>query len=101
VTIVRTRAFPWATVGNTIAGQNTPSSNSRRANSCVRSASPVITGVIGVSESPVSNPNAWRPCLNRPVFAHRRSSLSGSSRMMSSASRQAATTDGGALVENR
>ena len=64
VTIVRTRAVPLPTVGNTIAGQNTPSSNSRRANACVRSSSPVITGVIGVSLAPVSNPSSCSPALN-------------------------------------
>ena len=63
VTIVRTRARPLPTVGNTIAGQNTPDSNSRTANACVRASSPVITGVIGVSLAPVSNPSACRPAL--------------------------------------
>jgi hypothetical protein len=77
VTIVRTRADPFATVGNTIAGQNTPSSNNRRANVCVRSSSPVITGVIGVSLAPVSNPSSWSPALRYRVFDHRRSCRSG------------------------
>ena len=93
--------LPLATVGNTIAGANTPSSNSRRANACVRSSSPVITGVIGVSLAPVSNPSSCSPALNDAVFDHSRSSRSGSSPMTSSASMHAATAAGGALVENR
>ena len=98
---MRTRASPLPTVGNTIAGQNTPSSKRRRANVCVTSSSPVITGVIGVSLAPVSKPSAFRPSLSEAVFAHSRASRSGSSSMIASASMQAATTAGGALVENR
>ena len=68
MTIVRTRARPFATVGNTIAGVNTPSSNSRRAKVWVASSSPVMTGVIGVSLAPVSNPRPCSPALNERVL---------------------------------
>ena len=50
---------------------------------------------------PVSNPSSCSPALNDRVFDHKRSSRSGSSSMMSSASMHAATAAGGALVENR
>ena len=65
------------------------------------SGSPIITGVIGVSERPVSKPSRASSALKRRVFAHSRSSSSGSSCMTRIASRQAATTAGGWVVEKR
>ena len=88
-------------MGNTIAGQNTPSSNRRSAKRCVTSASPVMTGVIGVCDVPVSNPSSARPSFNVAVFAHSRSSRSGSSRMTSERRDAGGVTAGGADVENR
>ena len=101
VTIVRIRARSSATVGNTTDVPNTPSSNSRFENRIVSSESPRITGVIGVSLVPMLNPRRASSALNRRVLAHRRSWSSGSSCMIRIASRQAAATAGGWLVENR
>ena len=60
-----------------------------------------MTGVMGVSDAPVSNPSACSPSLNDAVLDHSRSRRSGSSRITSSAAMHAATTAGGAEVENR
>ena len=65
------------------------------------SGSPIITGVIGVSDTPVSKPRRVSSVLNERVLAHRRSSSSGSSCMTLIASRHDATTDGGWDVEKR
>ncbi len=65
------------------------------------SLSPSITGVMGVSLRPMSNPRRVISALKRRVLAHRRSMSSGSSTMIRIASRQAAATAGGWLVENR
>src|ERR1022692_1931617 len=56
VTIVRTRALPFATVGNPMPVASTPSAKSSRESSCATLASPTITGVMGVSLIPVLNP---------------------------------------------
>ncbi len=65
------------------------------------SESPIITGVIGVSERPVSKPSRVSSALKRRVLAHSRSRSSGSSYITRIASRQAAATAGGCEVENR
>ena len=57
--------------------------------------------MIGVSLCPMSNPSRPSSALNRRVFAHSRSWSSGSSCMIRIASRHAAATAGGWLVENR
>src|SRR6266540_6963049 len=78
-----------------------PSSNSRLLKRVVVSESPRMTGVIGVSEAPVSKPRRESSALNRRVFDHSRSSSSGSSSKTRIASRQAAATAGGWEVEKR
>src|ERR1017187_4863610 len=62
-TIVRTRAFPLATVGKPMPVASTPSLKSSRDSWCASAASPTITGVIGVSLIPVWNPADFRPAL--------------------------------------
>ncbi len=57
VTIVRRRDLSMATVGNTTGWANTPSSMSRSLKRPAVSGSPIMTGVIGVSETPVSKPS--------------------------------------------
>ncbi len=63
-TIVRMRARSRATVGKTTDVAKTPSSNRRPENRIVAPESPRMTGVIGVSETPVSNPRSASPALN-------------------------------------
>ena len=65
VTIVRSRALSSATVGKTTGWAKTPSSKSRSLNRPAVSGSPIITGVIGVSERPVSKPSRVSSALNR------------------------------------
>ena len=60
-----------------------------------------MTGVIGLSLSPVLNPSACSPSLKNRVLSHSRSMSCGSSISTSSAARQVAATDGGCDVENR
>eukprot|EP00966_Prymnesium_polylepis_P306685 7086884-Prymnesium_polylepis.1 len=60
-TITRTRALPLATIGKTIGEAKTPSSNNRVLNALAFSSSPIITGMIGVSEWPMSNPSSVKP----------------------------------------
>ena len=60
-----------------------------------------MTGVIGVSEAPVSKPSRARPALKKRVFSHSRSISSGSDSSTSIAARQAAATAGGCEVEKR
>ena len=57
VTIVRSRDLSIATVGKTTGWAKTPSSMSRSLKRPAVSGSPIITGVIGVSEWPVSKPS--------------------------------------------
>ena len=66
VTIVRIRALSIATVGNTTGWAKTPSSNRRWLNRPAVSGSPIITGVIGVSERPVSKPEPGELGLEAP-----------------------------------
>src|SRR5579862_574942 len=101
VTIVRRRAWSRATVGYTTEVAKMPSSNSRPERRIAASESPTMTGVIGVSERPVSNPRRASSALNRFVLAHSRSMSHGSSSMTRIASRHAAATAGGWEVENR
>ena len=88
-------------MGNTTDVPNTPSSNRRFEKRIVVSLSPRITGVMGVSLRPMSNPRRASSALNRRVLTHRRSISSGSSTMIRIASRHAAATAGGWLVEKR
>jgi hypothetical protein len=62
---------------------------------------PAMTGVIGVSDEPMSNPRRASPALKKRVFCHSRSISSGSVSSTSIAARQAAATAGGAEVEKR
>src|SRR4029079_1950657 len=101
VTIVRIRALSIATVGKTTGWAKTPSSNSRWLDRPDGSGSPIMTGVIGVSDLPVSKPSRASSALNRRVFAHSRSWSSGSSCITRIASRHAAATAGGWDVEKR
>ena len=91
---------PRGTVGYTIAGAKTPSSHRPFESSCAV-ASSHVTGVIGVWLSPVSNPNMCSSSLNDARVRPQPIEPVGSSPRMSSAVVQAATTAGGALVENR
>ena len=54
-----------ATVGKTTGWAKTPSSRSRSLNRPAVSESPIITGVIGVSERPVSKPSRVSSALKR------------------------------------
>src|SRR5206468_6178585 len=96
-----TRDRPFATVGYTMAGVNTPSSHRSPESFTALASSPATTGVIGVSLAPVSKPRSCSPFLKKVVFDHSRSIRSGSSRITSRAAMQAAATGGGALVEKR
>ena len=62
-------AVPRGTVGKTIAVANTPASNSFALNSFAAAASPMITGVIGVSLCAVSNPAAFSSRFSRSPLA--------------------------------
>ena len=66
VTIVRTRALSRATVGNAMPCAKTPSSNSRSDSFIASAPSPAITGVIGLSLSPVLKPSGCEPGLEEP-----------------------------------
>ena len=66
VTIVRTRALSRATVGKAMPCANTPSSNSRSDSFIASAPSPTITGVIGLSLSPVLKPSAFEAGLEEP-----------------------------------
>src|SRR5436190_14666067 len=101
VTIVRIRALSIATVGKTTGWAKTPSSNRRWLNRPAVSGSPIMTGVIGVSDRPVSKPSRASSALKRFVFDQSRSSSSGSSCITLIAAMQAAATAGGCDVENR
>src|SRR5687767_10878639 len=101
VTIVRTRAFPRATVGKPMPWAKTPSSNSRSENFIASAASPTITGVIGLSLTPVSKPSACRPDLKKRALSHSWRIHCGSLSRTSSAARHVAATDGGCDVEKR
>ena len=61
----------------------------------------IMTGVMGVSLMPVSNPRPSRPDLKNRVLVHSRSMRSGSFSSTSMAARHAAATAGGWDVENR
>ena len=80
---------------------NTPDSKSRSENAMARAPSPTMTGVIGLSLTPVSKPNACSPALKKRVFSQSRSMICGSSIRTSIAARQVAATDGGCDVEKR
>ena len=83
---------PWA---------NTPSANSRSDSFIASAPSPTMTGVIGLSLTPVLKPSVFRPALKNRVFSQSRSMICGSSSSTSSAAMQAAATAGGCDVENR
>ena len=99
--MVRIRALSMETVGKTTDVPKTPASNSAWLKRWVSPESPSMTGVIGVSEWPVSKPRRVSSALNRRVLDHSRSISSGSSCMIRIASRQASTTAGGCDVEKR
>src|ERR1039458_2492467 len=101
VTMVRTRALPFGTVGKPMPVASTPSAKSSRESSCATLASPTITGVMGVSLIPVLNPADIKPCLKYLVLLHRFFIRSGSCSSTSKAARQAAATAGGCEVEKR
>jgi hypothetical protein len=60
-----------------------------------------MTGVIGLSLTPVSNPRACNPALKNRVFSHSFSIHCGSLSSTSIAAMQVAATDGGCDVEKR
>ena len=64
MTIVRSRDLSMATVGKTTGWAKTPSSISRSLKRPAVSGSPIMTGVIGVSEAPVSKPRRVSSALN-------------------------------------
>ena len=101
VTMVRTRALPWATVGKPMPCANTPSSNSRSDSFIASAASPTITGVIGLSLHAGVEAERFEAALKNRVFSQSRSIDCGSVSSTSSAARQVAATDGGCEVENR
>ena len=72
------RALSRATMGNTMAPAMTPS----RPSACVMALavldSPHITGMMGVTESPVSKPMLWSSLRKYSVFSHNRAWCSGS-----------------------
>ena len=80
---------------------NTPSSNRAAENSCARSASPTITGVIGVSLTPVLNPAEVQRAFEVPRVVPETLDALGLASRTSKAARQAAATAGGCEVENR
>ena len=63
--------------GKTIGWAKTPSSKSRSLNRAAVVESPIMTGVIGVSDAPVSKPSRASSALNRRVLVHNRSISSG------------------------
>ena len=99
--IVRTRALPRGTVVKPSAMAKTPSSNKRAENSLASGASPSITGVMGVSPRPKSNPRRRISALKVGVFCHSRSSSSGDSSSTSTAAMQAAASAGVMALEKR
>src|SRR3989442_13872038 len=80
---------------------NTPPSKSSSEKRAALAPEPMITGVIGVIEAPVSNPRRLSPSLKVRVFSHNRAKSSGSDSMTSTAAMQAAITAGGGDGENR
>ncbi len=58
--MTRMRAVPFGTVGNTMAVANTPRSKSFALKFFASPASPMMTGVIGVSLLPMSKPASPR-----------------------------------------
>ena len=101
VTMVRTRDRSSGTVGKPIPCANTPSSKSRSESFMASAPDPAMTGVMGVSDVPVSKPRRSRPALKKRLFSQSRSMSSGSDASTSIAARQAAATAGGCEVENR
>ena len=66
--------------GETTEVAKTPSSKRRSLKRMAAAASPTMTGVMGVSEAPVSKPRRASSALKRRVLAHSRSNNSGSPR---------------------
>ena len=101
VTIVRIRAWSRATVGKTTGWAKIPSSKRRWLKRPAVSGSPIITGVIGVSERAGVEPEPGQlglePARARPESLDQ----PGSSCITRIASRHAAATAGGWDVEKR
>src|SRR2546422_10489939 len=91
----RMRARSLATIGYTIGRAKTPSSNKRSLNRLAVAESPSITGVIGVSLRPMSNPIETSRFLKYFVLAQSFFTWRGSVSRTSIAAVQAAATAGG------
>ena len=92
------RAELGATVGGRIAGTKIPRSRKSAAARKAISDSPRITGIIGVSEYPVSNPIARSSCRTSAARAITRRRNAGSRSAMRKAARAAADHAGGNAV---
>ena len=99
--MTRIRAFPFGTVGKPIAMAKMPFSNNLALNFRAISASPNMTGVIGVAELPVSKPRFFIPSLKKRPFSQRRSTNSVLSLRIRIASKVAATSAAGKAEENK
>src|SRR3989442_4934614 len=88
----RMRARSLATIGYTIGRAKTPSSNKRSLNRLAVAESPSITGVIGVSLRPMSNPIETSRFLKYFVLAQSFFTWRGSVSRTSIASVQDAAT---------
>src|SRR2546430_16690682 len=99
----RIRARSFATIGKTIGKANTPSSNNRSLNRFAVAESPSITGVIGVSLRPMSNPIETSRFLKYFVLAQSFFTWRGSVSRTSIAAVQAPAParGGGALQRHR
>src|SRR5450759_5219294 len=90
--------MPSGTAGETTGLTYTPASNSALQVLKVNISSPMIIGIMGVTELPVFNPSDLYPLRMYSPISLTRATRSGSSRITCNAARAAAVLEGGMLA---
>src|SRR5690349_11401568 len=98
ITVIRRRDVPGGTVGGRIPCANTPCSKSFCENCMQLSASPTISGNIGLCKSLSPKPSRFNPSDKNRQFSHNRSRRSGSRATRSMAAMAMAIIAGGNAV---
>mmetsp|Transcript_7604 Transcript_7604/g.13709 ORF Transcript_7604/g.13709 Transcript_7604/m.13709 type:complete len:246 (+) Transcript_7604:137-874(+) len=98
--MTRTLAVPFGTMGKQIAEAKTPSSKSLALKALARSSSPSITGIIGVSEFPISKPSSVKPFFKYSTLDQSFCTLCSDSPSMFTASTSAAVSGMVSAIEN-
>src|SRR6185295_15647006 len=98
ITVMRKRDVPTGTVGGRMPWANTPRSSKTPDNAMQRAASPTISGKIGLSLFPNSNPSLLSPNFNFWQLSRSASRRCGSFCISSMAANAIAITAGGSEV---